>query len=222
MLYSSTALIALLPFASAHFQVTWPTNRGFVARDAIKFPCGGFDSVKTPRTDFPINNGPIQLTMEHPQTNVAVYIAIGDNPNGAFNTVIRRQFTVEVLGNFCVGGIGLPSGLNVTDGTPATIQVVTNGDPEGGLYQCADVTLRTASLSQSDYDSHCKNQTGSKVTAENVQGNPNETNSDHSGHSSHSSSAGAAATTSSRGFAAHQTAATWAMGAMGIAGLALL
>jgi hypothetical protein len=31
----------------------------------------------------------------------------------------------------------------------ATIQVVTNGDPDGGLYNCADVTLsaRYASLS---------------------------------------------------------------------------
>lgn len=222
MLYQSAALVALLPFASAHFQLTWPANRGFVARDAPKFPCGGFDTVKTPRTDFPINNSPIQLTMEHPQTNVAVYIGIGENVNGAYNTVIRRQFTVEVLGSFCVGGISLPSSLNVSDGTPATIQVVTNGDPEGGLYQCADVTLRTASLSQSDYNSHCTNQTGSKITAENVQGNPNGTSSDHSGHSSQTSAGAAATTTSSRGYAAHQTAASWVMGAIGVAGIALL
>lgn len=222
MLYKTLSLLTLLPLSSAHFQLNWPASRGFAASNAANFPCGGFNDVKTPRTDFPINGGPIQLNMEHPQTNVAVYIAIGNNPGSAFNSVLRRQFAVEVLGSFCVGGVSLPSGLNVSDGTLATIQVVSNGDPEGGLYQCADVTLRTATLSQSDYNSHCTNQTNSKVTSENIQGNPNETSNGHSGHGSSASPSGAATTTSSRGFAAHQTAATWAMGAIGIAGMALL
>ncbi|KAH7116921.1 NAC domain-containing protein [Dendryphion nanum] len=184
MLYKTLSLLTLLPLSSAHFQLNWPASRGFAASNAANFPCGGFNDVKTPRTDFPINGGPIQLNMEHPQTNVAVYIAIGNNPGSAFNSVLRRQFAVEVLGSFCVGGVSLPSGLNVSDGTLATIQVVSNGDPEGGLYQCADVTLRTATLSQSDYNSHCTNQTNSKVTSENIQGNPNETSNGHSGHGS--------------------------------------
>lgn len=44
-------------------------------------------------------------------------------------------------------GIEIPGGSSL-EGMEATIQVVTNGDPDGGLYNCADVTLsaRYASL----------------------------------------------------------------------------
>jgi hypothetical protein len=47
-------------------------------------------------------------------------------------------------------GIEIPGGGGSgLEGMQATIQVVTNGDPDGGLYNCADVTLsaRYASLS---------------------------------------------------------------------------
>src|SRR5690349_21069556 len=135
MLPQALLALSMLPCTLAHFQLTWPPKRGFNDDSATQFPCGGFNDVQQQRTDWPINGGPLQLNMEHPQTNVAVYLAIGNNPGSAFNTKLRNQFTVEVLGNFCVGQLNVPSGLNVTDGTPATIQVVTNGDGGGGLYQ---------------------------------------------------------------------------------------
>jgi hypothetical protein len=80
--------------------------------------------------------------------NVAVYIGFGSAVGSAFNTVVRPTFTEQGLGNFCMTGIEIPGGSSL-EGMQATIQVVTNGDPDGGLYNCADVTLsaRYASLS---------------------------------------------------------------------------
>jgi hypothetical protein len=219
MFSNALILLTLLPFTTAHFVLNWPTARGFRDEDAGNFPCGGFDSVSSSRTDWPLNGGPVQLNMHHAQTNVEVLLALGADPGNNFNITLRPTFAVEGLGTFCVGELAVPEGLNISDGTPATVQVVTNGDPEGGLYQCADVTLRTAPLSTDDYGSHCRNNSGIKITSENIRGNPNETT---EANPSASASGGATSPTSSPGFAPQQTLATWAFGAVGLAGLALL
>ena len=54
----------------------------------------------------------------------------------------------------------VPSNLGITNGTNATIQVVTNGDPNGGLYNCADVTFS----SNTPTPSQCNNGTGVTTT----------------------------------------------------------
>lgn len=83
-------------------------------------------------------------------------------------------------------GISVPSGLNVTEGTNATIQVLTNGDPNGGLYNCADITFSsTAAAPGSDV---CKNGTGIAATVATSTKNPNETSSGTTTSSSGSSS----------------------------------
>lgn len=135
MLSNALLALALLPLTLAHFQLTFPKARGFSEDTESTFPCGGFDDVQQQRTDFPISGGPIQLNLEHPQTNIAVYMAIGDNPGSGFSIVARQQLTVDGLGNFCFGSINLPSSVNVSDGTKASIQVVTNNHESGGLYQ---------------------------------------------------------------------------------------
>jgi hypothetical protein len=53
-----------------------------------------------------------------------VVIGFGNDPGSAFNTVLRPVFTEQGLGAFCMTGFSLPSGVNVTDGTNATIQYV--------------------------------------------------------------------------------------------------
>ena len=124
----------------AHFTLDWPKARGASETTAENFPCGGFSDVGQ-RTDFPISGGPLQLTMGHDLTNVAVYMAVGSNPGSSFNTVLRPQFVVTGLGDFCVGQISVPSSLNVSDGTQATIQVVSNAHGGGGLYQVRDPSI---------------------------------------------------------------------------------
>lgn len=135
MLSKSLLALALAPVALAHFQLKYPTARGFDEDKEPTFPCGGFDTVSSQRTDFPISGGPIQLDLAHLQTNVAVYLAIGDSSSESFSIVLHPQFQVSGLGNFCMGNVSIPSNLNITEGTKATIQVVTNGDDGGGLYQ---------------------------------------------------------------------------------------
>ncbi|KAN0119565.1 hypothetical protein V8E51_001773 [Hyaloscypha variabilis] len=104
------ALAALTTLASAHFNLDYPAARGF---------------------DEDIR-GSIALTMGHIDANVAVYIGFGDSVGSSFNTVIRPTFTEQGLGNFCMTGIEIPGG-SALEGMNATIQVVTNGDPDGGV-----------------------------------------------------------------------------------------
>ncbi|KAH7075508.1 hypothetical protein BKA63DRAFT_442432 [Paraphoma chrysanthemicola] len=217
----STALfsLSLLPLSLAHFTLDWPSSRTKAENTAENFPCGGADTPQSQRTDFPINGGPLQLNMGHDQTNVAVYMAVGSNPGSGFSVVLRPQFQVQGLGNFCIGQVSVPSGVNVSDGTQASIQVISNAHSGGGLYQCTDVTLRTATLSQSDYDSHCKNNTGIAISQENIPGNPNGTN---TASPSASGSRAAASPSATPGAASHVKAASWAIGVVGAAGLALL
>jgi len=128
---------ALASLATAHFQILYPVPRGSDNEDTMgNFPCGGLDTVSSTRTPFPITNAPIQLHFGHTQTEIEVLLAIGNDPGSAFNYILVPTFQEEGPGNFCLGGgaITLPSGLNITDGTNATIQVITNGDPTGGLY----------------------------------------------------------------------------------------
>ncbi|KAF2418006.1 hypothetical protein EJ08DRAFT_574293, partial [Tothia fuscella] len=212
---SRTLLLALVPGAIAHYRLQWPTGRGFSEQNIVSGPCGGFDTVGA-RTEIPINNFPIQLSMEHTEVRGFVTIALGNNPGNAFNTVIKPVFQENGPENFCIGGVSIPASLNLTAGTNATIQVVTNGDPLGGLYQCADVTFVDAPLSTSDYDSHCKNSTGVSASF-NGGAFPNGT-SGASTASSGTARGSAASTATSKALAAQQTLAGWALGAMGLVG----
>jgi nascent polypeptide-associated complex subunit beta len=135
MLSNTLLAISLLPVALAHFKLIYPAPRGFDEDKEPTFPCGGFNDVQQQRTDFSMSGSNLQLNMGHEQSNTAVYMAVGNNPGSAFNTVLRQQFTISGIGDFCIGGVSVPAGMNISDGTPATIQVVTNGDGKGGLYQ---------------------------------------------------------------------------------------
>jgi hypothetical protein len=85
-------------------------------------------------------------------------------------------------------GITIPSSM---DGMNATIQVVTNGDPDGGLYNCADVTL--SSTASGPASGVCKNATGVTITSASVSGNPNVTTSSNSSSTTKTSAANAPA-----------------------------
>jgi hypothetical protein len=141
MLSNTLLALSFVPLTFAHFELTFPKARGFNDESESSFPCGGFDTVSSERTNFPISGGPIQLSMGHPQTNVAVYMAIGDNPGSGFSIVAKQQLTVEGLGNFCLGSVSVPAGLNVSDGTLASIQVVSNAHEAGGLFQVSSRTI---------------------------------------------------------------------------------
>jgi nascent polypeptide-associated complex subunit beta len=144
MLSNTLAALSFLPFALAHFELKYPATRGFSEDSEGSFPCGGYNDVSSQRADFPMSGGPIQLNMGHTQTNVAVYMAVGEKPGDGFSVVLRPQLQVTGLGDFCIGDIQIPSNLNISDGTPATIQVITNAHGEGGLYQVSIISSSLA------------------------------------------------------------------------------
>lgn len=124
----------LTSLASAHFTLDYPPARGFDEDQLVNFPCGGQNTVSSNRTQWPLAGGPIQLTMEHDRAAVQVLIALGNDATDAFNTVLIPTTQEEGIGKFCLGDVKVPESLGVKEGDNATIQVVTNGDPTGGLY----------------------------------------------------------------------------------------
>jgi hypothetical protein len=136
-MFSRAFLFSVLPIASAHFQLTWPPSRGFDEDGIVNYPCGGFNDVNQTRQALPLTGQfPIQLNMEHTSVKGMVVLALGNDPSdGDFNIILREPFQETGPESFCIGDLTIPSSLNITEGTNATIQVLTNGDPNGGLYQ---------------------------------------------------------------------------------------
>ena len=192
-----------------------------------------------------MNGAPIQLLMGHTHTNIEVLIALGNDPGSNFDTIIVPTFSETGPNNFCMGAgaIHFPSGMNITEGMNATIQVVTNGDPSGGLYnvssltgryssiahsltrvQCADITFTSQTLSQSQYSANCMNSTG--VTAAPLTGaavNANQTTeSGSTGGTSSSASASSGASSTGSAAGASSTAKTGAASAVQVGGLAAM
>lgn len=155
---SSTLLLLLLPLVSSHFTLKSPIPRGFDEDKLGNFPCGGQDTVGD-RTPWPIKGGPIQLNMEHDEANVQVLLGLGNDVGNHFNIVLQPTVSERGLGDFCLGDVVIPASLGVKDGQNATIQVVTNGDPNGGLYNCADITFQTSAQG-----GQCNNGTGVGAT----------------------------------------------------------
>jgi len=135
---SQFLLGALLPLVSAHFKLNYPPARGFDEDILGTFPCGGQNTVSSNRTSWPITGGPIQLFMGHTSTKVEVLLALGNDPGSNFNTIILPTVQEQGPSNFCINGaaIHIPDNIKsqIQEGTNATIQVITNGDPSGGLY----------------------------------------------------------------------------------------
>lgn len=128
---------AILP-VSAHFNLNYPAVRGFNEDNLGNGPCGGFDSPAANRTLVSITSMAIDLEMGHDQNAVQVLLGLGDNPGNNFNITIVPTFRQEGLGEFCLREAPIPAKLGIMNGMNATLQVVTNGDPTGGLYNVRD------------------------------------------------------------------------------------
>ncbi|KAL8823745.1 MAG: hypothetical protein Q9191_005584, partial [Dirinaria sp. TL-2023a] len=127
----SLFLLSILPLtALAHFTLDSPPARGFDEDALVQFPCGGQNTPSTNRTLWPLTGGgPIQLTMEHDEAAVQVLLGLGNSVGTGFNITLVRTVQEQGIGKFCLGDVVLPAGTPVREGTNATIQVVTNGDP---------------------------------------------------------------------------------------------
>ena len=127
-------LFFLLPLTTlAHFTLDSPASRPFDEDTLAQFPCGGQNTPSAIRTQWSLTGGPIQLTMEHDEAAVQVLLGIGNDPGVNFSIILLPTIQEQGIGQFCLGDVLVPEGV-ATEGMNATIQVVTNGDPNGGLY----------------------------------------------------------------------------------------
>ncbi|KAI5290418.1 hypothetical protein KEM54_001588 [Ascosphaera aggregata] len=153
----------LLASVHAHFDIVYPEPRGKNTGQMIKGPCGAFSSPSNNRTKVSLDDHAVSvaLSLHHDRTIVEVLLGIGNDVGDAFNIKLVPSFQLEGMGDFCLPKVDLEAkGVKIEDGTNATLQVITNGDPKGGLYSCADITFSN-SVTFSKYDS-CKNNTGFK------------------------------------------------------------
>lgn len=144
-------LLLLAPLAAAHYHLRYPAPRTDDLEKMMEGPCGGADHKTAParrlkrheghddssivRTDWPLNGGQIELEMGHDRAMVQVVLALGNDPGPeSFNTVLVPTAEEQGQGTFCMTDIRPPQALNISDGTNATIQVITNAHPNGGLY----------------------------------------------------------------------------------------
>ncbi|KAH8905685.1 hypothetical protein BR93DRAFT_978856 [Coniochaeta sp. PMI_546] len=148
MALSTLLLLVTAQLASAHFAVEYPAWRAdSLTNDSYNqytWPCAGVPGNSGNRTDWPLTGGSLKLDLHHPWTYVFVNLGIGENVTN-FNYTLTQNFWNETgNGTLCVPTLPLPTNLVVTDGTKASIQVVTLGDKGNALYNCADITFRAS------------------------------------------------------------------------------
>lgn len=137
LLVLAATTLSALQTASAHFTLTYPPTRGFDHDHEDVAPCGNFNSVGN-RTEFPLQDGFVQITSGHTSYSYEVKLVTGSNPqtqdfNSSATTVAQGQ--VNHPEGAC---IPLNLGNNTQSGTNATIQVVFNGG-DGNLYQVSKI-----------------------------------------------------------------------------------
>ncbi|KAI8364600.1 hypothetical protein BD560DRAFT_303943, partial [Blakeslea trispora] len=125
----------------AHFELLYPSSRGFNENAESKVPCGGFDSVGN-RTQMPLSNAFLQIYSSHPVYIYGISIVAKSNPALAdFTTNLTSIGSGDRYypGQSCLPiDFSLDPGLQ--SGTNATIQIQYNAG-DSILYQCTDVTL---------------------------------------------------------------------------------
>lgn len=139
------ALLALPLLTSAHFKLIYPPARGFDEDILGTGPCGG-QSQSDVRTRVSMSSIPIALLMGHDRSVVQMLLGLGSNVGGNFNIVLEQTFQEEGLGNFCLPDVLIPSDLGITEGMNATLQVVTDGEGGGGLYNVRIFSLASEGL----------------------------------------------------------------------------
>ncbi|KAL2289438.1 hypothetical protein FJTKL_01728 [Diaporthe vaccinii] len=158
----------------------WPDDRPWSASHDNSGPCGSADGV-TNRTQFPLSQGQVALSIADDAYKVAFYIAFDNEPTtqNEFTEQIVQNITEVEPGHQCYKIASLPS--TASAGTNATIQLAYWADYEGEnggknetFYACADVTLVEAAdftaqvpcfnVTAADFDS------GDATTTETVAG----------------------------------------------------
>jgi hypothetical protein len=74
------------------------------------------------------------LDLGHTENLIQITLAIGNEVGSSFNYELLPTIHEMGPGDFCLPSIPVPADLNITDGTNASIQVITNSHDGSGLY----------------------------------------------------------------------------------------
>ncbi|KAG2229758.1 hypothetical protein INT48_004762 [Thamnidium elegans] len=134
-------LAGVLQIVSAHFELKYPTTRGFDETKEPTFPCGGFDTVQN-RTQVPLKDAFVEINSGHTSYSYVVNVLAKNDPTTAdFSTaVVAVSSGTRNYPQAACLSLNLSNGTGITNGSNATIQVIFNGG-DGLLYQCTDVTF---------------------------------------------------------------------------------
>lgn len=101
---------------------------------------GGGQAHPSPkRTAVSLTDLPIALTMGHDQTVIQILLGLGNTVGDAFNIVLKPTFAQKGLGSFCLPHVFIPANLGISEGMNATVQVVSDGEGGGGLYNVRSI-----------------------------------------------------------------------------------
>ncbi|CAO3657711.1 unnamed protein product [Umbelopsis ramanniana] len=157
-------LLAAVASVQAHYQLTYPQSRGFTEDNEPVAPCGGFNTVNTTRSEFPIKGGFLEINSEHVQYQYSVHLALNSNPGAAdftaSNTTVANG-TNAFPEQACLQ-VDLSKVSGAVDGANATLQIVYNAG-DSILYQCTDVVLKTTPTSWNT--SACYNANGASSSS---------------------------------------------------------
>ncbi|KAI2640630.1 hypothetical protein GGS26DRAFT_539095 [Hypomontagnella submonticulosa] len=125
----------------------WPDDRNWSATADNTAPCGSTDGVVN-RTDFPLTQGTVALSIGEDATNVKFSIAYDNNPT------VQSQFTQQVVsdpmeiepGHKCYRVADIPDTVAVGSNATIQLQYFSHMDDELGgqdqtFYACADITF---------------------------------------------------------------------------------
>ncbi|KAF1950748.1 hypothetical protein CC80DRAFT_226008 [Byssothecium circinans] len=124
----------------------WPADRPWTAKDDNTGPCGS-PAGPSNRTEYPLSQGSVALTIADDAWNVALRLAVENDPRNqsAFREQVMNNVSDVDPGHQCYK---LDLLENIVAGTNATIQLEYWGEFEGenngrnqSFFACADVTF---------------------------------------------------------------------------------
>ncbi|EXJ63419.1 uncharacterized protein A1O5_11468, partial [Cladophialophora psammophila CBS 110553] len=156
----------LISLVSAHTQIWYPQWRA----DSFDLPfsqriypyillwflgAGISDNSATPRTEWPLTGGSLNVTLHDAAAYIFVNLGFGANSSDFNITLFSAPLNETGPGNLCFPKLTLPPGLPIQEGTQVSIRFATAGHNGEGLYNCADITFtNNATLLPSD---QCQN-----------------------------------------------------------------
>lgn len=93
---------------------------------------GAGANTTTNRTAWPLAGGAIELELHHAWSYVWVNLGLGSNTTNYNISLTPDLYNISGKGDFCWPKLPVP--VEITDGTNATIQVVTGGASGSALY----------------------------------------------------------------------------------------